>query len=157
MRLRTMPWMPPFWLPDTSHRSSRLALSSAKAVVALKISTKIEISAAIQPPPDSWALASTVWITSAPRSPVRSRSDANSSERTASSPKKAPATAITRISIGASENTMYKASAAPLLEARWVDHWLAESINRPPISDGRRARRLLGRRMGLARAREPSL
>ena len=60
MRLRTMPWMPPFWLADTSHKSSRLAFSSANAVVALKISTKIEISAAIHPPPDSWALANTV-------------------------------------------------------------------------------------------------
>ena len=112
MRLRTMPCNP-FCLADTSHSSSRLAFSSAKAVVALKISTKIEISAAIQPPPDSCALASTVWMTSAPRSPVRSRSCANSSERTASSPKNAPATAITRISMGASENTMCSASAAP--------------------------------------------
>ncbi|KAG1293026.1 hypothetical protein G6F63_016939 [Rhizopus arrhizus] len=81
-------------------------------------------------------------MTSAPRSPVRSRSDENNSERTASSPKNAPATAITRISMGASENTMYKARAAPLLEARWLDHWLAESISNPPISDGRKARRL---------------
>ena len=60
----------PFSRAASSRPSSRLAFSSAKAVVALKINTKIEISAAIQPPPDSCALASTVWMTSAPRSPV---------------------------------------------------------------------------------------
>lgn len=109
-------------------------MSSAKAVVALNTSTHIDSSAASQPLPDSCALASTVWITSAPRSPVRSRTWLNSSERTASSPKKAPATAITRISMGASENTMYSDSAAPLLEARWRDHSRAESVSSAPMS-----------------------
>ena len=56
--------------------------------------------------------------------------------------------------MGASENTMYSASAAPA-DARRSDHWLMESISNPPISEGRRSRRLGGRRMGRARAGKP--
>ena len=123
-----------FCLADTSHSSSRLAFSSAKAVVALKISTKIEISAAIQPPPGPCALASTVWMTSAPRSPVRSRSceqlrGAPRPRRRTRPPPRSPGSAWARAS------TIYSASAAPLLDARRSDHWLMESISNPPISE----------------------
>src|SRR3569833_2882374 len=121
-RVRNAPMTPDLRAGATCHISSRLSLSSANAVVAPTSKNKVAIKVANCPSLALRAPATSVCIACAPLGPTKRCSCAKISPWAACSPKKAPAMAMTKTRIGAMENSVKNASAAPLLAARCVIH-----------------------------------
>ncbi|MNL10747.1 hypothetical protein D3C87_1315570 [compost metagenome] len=86
--------------------SSRLLLSSAKALVAPTSRMPNAMAAATPPPPARCVAARISWMAAAPCSPTRPLSWEKISPRAASAPKNRPAIEITSTRIGASENNI---------------------------------------------------
>jgi hypothetical protein len=104
-RARITPHTPlGFWRSGTCQMRSSALCSSAKTVVAPTSSTTKLMAPAIAPREGSLALFTSPWTAMAPSAPMSPESCAAICPFTASAPNRAPATAITMTSNGASEN-----------------------------------------------------